>query len=99
MSKENALRQSTREIDWIDLDVLWEDFAGTRSMKMKPGNLKQKAAHCMNISNVDYLDKKTSRKLWCKKRKLRRSFRKHERSRSHLLVRHINWYLNFVNAR
>lgn len=97
MSYNSILRQDIQKIDWTDIDILWDDFATTTKMAMRPGNLKKKAAYYISATNLNYLDRRTVRELSNKKRKLRRSFRKIERARSHALAKQINWYLNFIN--
>lgn len=95
MSYSAVLRQDIQAIDWTDIDVLLDDFTNITKTKMQSGKLKKQAALYLGFTHLDYLDRKSVKKLSGKKKKLRRSIRKTERAKSHALVKQINWYLEF----
>lgn len=99
MYNENVMRQSTREIDWTDFDALWEDFAAAKIAAMRPGNLTRQAKLYLGVEKLRFIDRKTYRELVAKRKKLRKSSRKSQRSKAHMLVKQINWFLESSKQR
>lgn len=99
MYKENVMRQSSADIDWTDFDVLWEDFAATKIAAMRPGNLTRQARLYLGVDEVCFVNRKINREIVAKRRKLRKSSRKSQRSRAHMLTRQINWFLESSRKR
>lgn len=93
MYKENVFSQSQREIDWTDFDALWDDFTAIRVAAMRPGNLTRQAKLCLGVDKMRFIDRKTNREIIAKRRKLRKSSRKSQRSKEHVLTKEINWFL------
>lgn len=99
MYDENIFSQSQREIDWTDFDALWEDFAAIRIAAMRPGNLTRQAKLCLGIDKMRVVDRKTEREIVAKRRKLRKSSRKSQRAKTHVLKDQINWFLESSKKR
>ena len=99
MYKENVFSQSATEIDWADFDALWEDFAAIRIAAMRPGNLTRQAKLCLGVDKMRFIDRKTEREIVAKRRKLRKSSRKSQRSKEHTLTKEINWFLESSKKR
>lgn len=93
MYKENVFSQSATDIDWTDFDALWEDFAAIRIAAMRPGNLTRQAKLCLGVDKMSFIDRKTNREIVAKRRKLRKSSRKSQRAKTHVLKDQINWFL------
>lgn len=99
MYNENVMRQSTVNIDWTDFDALWEDFAATRIAAMRSGNLTRQARLYLGLDKTDFINRKVNRQIVAKRRKLRRSSRKSQRSKTNNLVHQINWFLESSRKR
>lgn len=99
MYNENVLSQSFDNIDWTDCDAIWEDFAAVKIAAMRPGNLTRQAKFYLGVDKMRFVDRKTYREIVAKRRKLRKSSRKSQRSKTHNLIHKINWFLESSRKR
>lgn len=93
MYNENILFQSNKDIDWTECDALWDDFVAIKIAAMRTGNLTRQAKLYLGIEKIQISDRRTNREIVAKRKKIRKSSRKSQRARTHLLKDQINWFL------